>query len=118
MEYTGLETYSRALAFMNQNVSQKLTVKDIAFHCNVSTSGLEKVFSKYYGAGVMAYFRELKLEEAKKMLKSGYTVFAIAQTLQYSSSAHFSAAFKKKYGISPLKYKHEKRLKAQKERKL
>ena len=54
----------------------------------------------------MRYFLDLKLEHAAKMLKEGYTVNFIAKRLKLSSSAHLSMAFKKKYGVSPLKYKY------------
>ena len=61
-----------------------------------------------------AIFAELRAEQkaqaeqkAKEMLFEGISISAIAEELRFSSSAHFSAAFKKYTGLSPLKYKKQ-----------
>lgn len=101
-----LEAYHNADKFMKEHIFEKLRVEDIARHCMISPSGLEKNFSKFANMGVMRYFLDLKLEYAAKMLREGYTVNYLARLLNFSSSAHLSMAFKKKYGVSPLKYKY------------
>lgn len=100
------EMYSRAIAFMKENLCKKIHVSDIAQHCGVSSSCLEKVFAQLVQTGVMRKFLDLKLEKAATMLKSGQSVGDIAAYLQFSSTPHLSMAFKKKYGISPIKYKY------------
>ena len=47
----------------------------------------------------------MKLEEGKKLLKQGKSATAIAGELHFSSTPHFSMAFKKQFGISPMQYK-------------
>ncbi len=56
-----------------------------------------------------AFYNELKMECAKEMLADGISISSIAEELRFSSAAHFSAAFKKYAGISPIKYKKHKR---------
>ncbi|MEE1014241.1 MAG: AraC family transcriptional regulator [Clostridia bacterium] len=102
----GRDVYHKATEFMKENLFEKLHVIDIAEHCGVSASGLEKYFAEFGGIGVMRQFLDLKLDKAAKMLKEGYTVNYLAKLLNFSSSAHLSMAFKKKYGVSPLKYKY------------
>lgn len=99
------DVYHNAIHFMKNHLFEKLRIEDIARHCTVSASGLEKNFSRLGKNGVMRCFLDMKLEYAAEKLKVGYTVNYLADTLNFSSAAHFSAAFKKKYGISPLKYK-------------
>ena len=41
-----LDVYRQAAEFMKENLFEKLHVKDIAEHCGVSASGLEKNFQK------------------------------------------------------------------------
>lgn len=101
-----LDAYRSAIEFMEEHIFEKLRVEDVARHCMISSSGLEKHFSKHANMGVMRYFLDLKLEYATKMLREGYTVNYLAKLLNFSSSAHLSMAFKKKYGVSPLKYKY------------
>lgn len=110
----GLDVYRKATKFMKDNLFEKLHVIDIAEHCGVSASGLEKHFAKFGGVGVMRHFLDLKLEYAAKMLKEGYTVNYLANLLNFSSSAHLSMAFKQKYGVSPLKHKYPFMEKSQK----
>lgn len=109
-----LDAYHTAAKFMQEHIFEKLRVEDIARHCMISPSGLEKNFSKFANKGVMRYFLDLKLDYAAKMLREGYTVNYLAKLLNFSSSAHLSLAFKKKYGISPLKYKYPLLHKAEK----
>lgn len=100
------DVYHEAIAYMEAHLFEKLRVSDIAKDCAISQSGLGKIFSKHTNAGVMRFFLDLRLNHAAKMLKEGYTVNFLAKKLNFSSTAHLSAAFKKKYGVSPLKYKY------------
>lgn len=101
-----LDVYNQAVVFMREHLFDKLRVEEVARHCSISMSGLEKIFAGYAGTGVMRYFLDMKLEYAAKMLKEGYTVNYLAKELRFSSTPHLSMAFKKKYGVSPLKYKY------------
>ena len=100
------DIYYKAVSFMKEHMFECLHVSDIAKHCAISASGLEKNFSRFSKGGVMRYFLDLKLDYAAKMLKKGYIVNYLARCLNFSSSAHLSMAFKKRYGVSPIKYKY------------
>lgn len=104
-----LENYHLAITFMKENLQRKLTVADVARYCHVSVSGLEKIFAKYFGGGIMQFFLEMKLEYSKKLLAQGHNNHEISTMLSFSSPAHFSGTFKKKFGISPLQYKEKVR---------
>lgn len=57
------------------------------------------------GQNPSAYFKNYKLERAAKLLKEGkYTVWEIAEMTGYSTTAHFSTSFKKKFGKTPTEY--------------
>ena len=59
--------------------------------------------------GVMHYYNSLKMEYAKKLLLEGHSVNYIADKLNFSTQAYFSAAFKKYTGVSPLSFKKAKK---------
>ena len=101
------DIYQTAVQFMKVNIFSPITLNDIAKHCGVSCSTLKALFKTHTQLGVMHFFNELKMEKAKEMLASGSSVSAIADELRFSSTAHFSAAFKKYTGSSPLKYKKQ-----------
>ncbi len=101
------DIYQTAVQFMKVNIFSPITLNAIARHCGVSCSTLKALFKTHTQLGVMHFFNELKMEKAKEMLASGSSVSAVADELRFSSTAHFSAAFSKYAGVSPLKYKKQ-----------
>ena len=58
-----------------------------------------------YGDSVYSFLFDYKMESARKLLNSGeYNVNEVGLKLGYSTSSHFIAAFKKKFGTTPKKY--------------
>lgn len=101
------DIYQAAVQFMKVNIFSPITLTDIAKHCGVSNSTLKNLFKSHTQIGVMHFFNELKMERAKEMLLNGASINTISDELRFSSAAHFSSAFKKYTGISPLKYKKQ-----------
>lgn len=99
------ELIHECIDYMQENVTEWLTMEQIARHLSVSSSALKKAFSEEMGKGIMRYFSDMKLEKAKEMMEDGNMTFAmIADSLGYSSPNHFYAAFKSKMGMSPSAY--------------
>lgn len=99
--------FHNAIEYMEEHISERMKVSVLAEHCGVSASWIEKMFKKCVSKGAKRYFLDMKLEHAAKMIKKGFSCNEIAAQLSFSSSAHLSMAFKKKYGVSPLKYKYQ-----------
>ena len=102
------DLFSRAKGYMRANLYNKLDVRTIAMYCNVSPSTLKNVFKQHTDGGVMQFFMNMKLEYAKELLGVGNSIGDIAGALNFSSTAHFSAAFKQANGMPPLAYKKSK----------
>ena len=63
---------------------------------------LKRGFKCYYGKTVYEFVREQRLEKAFSLLeRGGCNVSGAAFAVGYTNVSHFSAAFQKKYGISP-----------------
>ena len=61
------------------------------------------------GLSPARYIQTVRLNMAAKMLEnSDMSVTDIAIATGFSSIVHFSSSFKKKYGVSPTQYVHEK----------
>ena len=68
-------------------------------------SKLKEGFKQLYGDTVYGYHLEHKMEEARRMLASKqFNVNEVGLKVGYSTSSHFIAAFKKKFGTTPKKY--------------
>jgi AraC-like DNA-binding protein len=71
----------------------------------LSLNKLKEGFKQLYGDTVFGYLLDHKMEEARRMLASkNYNVNEVGLKIGYSTSSHFIAAFKKKYGTTPKKY--------------
>lgn len=72
----------------------------------ISPKKLSKGFKLVYGDTIFSYHRKLALRRAGTMLlNTDKAVNEIAYDSGYSNPSNFCAAFKKKYGTTPLKYR-------------
>lgn len=97
--------FRTASRYMKNNIDANVSVNDIAKACNISESGLKRIFAKYAGISVHKYFLNLKLNTASKLLQSGKSVTEVTDLLGFSSQSYFSAAFKRETGKAPSKIK-------------
>ncbi len=72
----------------------------------INPKKLTKGFKLVYGDTIFSYHRKLALSRAASMLlNTDNTINEIAYDSGYSSPSNFCAAFKKQYGVTPLKYR-------------
>ncbi|MGV7106259.1 helix-turn-helix transcriptional regulator [Flavobacterium sp. U410] len=80
-------------------------LQELADEVGLSLKKLKVGFKQIYGDTVFNFLFDYKMEVARKMLDSGsYNVNEVGLKVGYSTSSHFIAAFKKKYGVTPKKY--------------
>lgn len=92
--------------FLEQNVYYPLTLQIICEHFNLSKSYLCRIYKEYTSSGIMKYFTELKIKEAKKLLRQDeLNISQIADMLGYSGIHNFTRSFKTETGFSPSEYK-------------
>lgn len=73
-------------------------------------SALSKLFSEVTGTTIEKYFIAQKIERVKELLVyDELSLGEIADKLNYSSTAHLSAQFKSVTGMTPSRFKQEKR---------
>ena len=91
--------------YLKHNLQTTITLADVSAYVGVSRSQLSKMFLRSTGKSVMQYLRELRIEEAKFMIRRQNANFTeIAHQLGYSSIHHFSRQFKDITGMSPTEY--------------
>lgn len=98
-----------AIDFIINNIDKNLTVDYITQNINVSKNVLYKHFHEFLGCTVNEYITQKRIEKSVELLKfTDLTIEEISQRVGFSSVAYYSASFKKKTGISPLKYRKQK----------
>ena len=80
-------------------------LQELADEVGISLKKLKVGFKEIYGDTVFNFLFDYKMEYARNLLDSGsYNVTEVGLQIGYSTSSHFIAAFKKKFGITPKKY--------------
>ncbi len=87
------------------NISNPPSLSELAKQVGLNIKKLKTDFKQFYGSPVFTFLLNYKMELAKKMLlENQMNVYEIAINLGYSTSSHFIAAFKRKYGITPKQF--------------
>ena len=91
-----------AVTLMEANIEEPLTTHELAEHLGISRRQLERLFKKYLQAVPSRYYLDLRLQEARKLLReSDRAVGDIALLTGFSSGAHFSTAYRNHFGMTP-----------------
>ncbi len=81
------------------------TLQELSETIGLSLKKLKEGFKQIYGDTVFGFLFDYKMEVARNLLDSGnYNVNEVGFKVGYSTSSHFIAAFKKKFGTTPKKY--------------
>ncbi len=96
----------RCIDEIHKKFHMPITAEILAVKCSISKSHLSKLFKKECSMTIKEYVTLLRIENAKKLLKeTSYSVSDIQEFVGYKSRVHFFNTFKKKTGISPLKFR-------------
>ncbi len=80
-------------------------LQELSEEIGLNLKKLKEGFKQIYGDSVYSFLFDYKMEVARKLLESGeHNVNEVGLKVGYSTSSHFIAAFKKKYGTTPKKY--------------
>ena len=91
--------------YLKENLCGAITLSEICNKFFMGKSQVCKIFSDYTGKGPIEYYTELKIAEAKRLLREDVSVSRVSDILGYSSIHNFSRSFKNNVGISPTEYK-------------
>ncbi|SHF69013.1 transcriptional regulator, AraC family [Salegentibacter echinorum] len=81
------------------------SLQELSTEIGLSLKKLKEGFKQIYGDSVYSFLFDYKMEYARKLLDSNeYNVNEVGLKVGYSTSSHFIAAFKKKFGTTPKKY--------------
>lgn len=91
--------------YLTENLEKQIRMEDICGRFLVSQSALTRKFRRETGVGVMEYFMDLKMREAKRRIaKTNASFTQIAEELGFSSANYFTKVFKAKTGMTPTQY--------------
>ena len=90
--------------YINQNLSNKITIKNISDKLALSPSYLSHIFKENTGVSILQFIIKKRLVHSKELLRQGKRIEDIAQECGFMDYTSFFRSFKKEFGITPKKY--------------
>lgn len=102
----GRAAYSRPVMkcteYVHTHLHTRITIEDLCAVSGLSRSYLSDLFRREVGVPVMQYVMERRLETARQELElSERPVSEIALHLGFCSQSHFTACFRRRFGMTP-----------------
>lgn len=107
MEWT--EAIREAVSYIESNITEEITMYDVAAHVNISPFYFHKGFCILCGYSITEYIRNRRLALAgEELMCSDITVTALAMKYGYDSPDSFTKAFIRFHGNSPSAVRRDK----------
>ncbi|WP_346238409.1 AraC family transcriptional regulator [Niabella insulamsoli] len=95
-----------AILYMQEHITDMLTLRDISNYSNYSISRFSNLFKQKTGYAPMDYFMQMKIQQACQQLDfTDKSIKEIALTLGFDDPYYFSKRFKQVTGMPPVKYR-------------
>ncbi|NQX80517.1 MAG: helix-turn-helix transcriptional regulator [Flavobacteriaceae bacterium] len=87
-----------------ENMANPPSLDELSKMVGLNVKKIKLGFKELYGMPVFTFLLNYKMDFAQKLLLENNNVSEVSSKLGYSTSSHFIAAFKKKFGITPKQY--------------
>jgi AraC-like DNA-binding protein len=99
-----------AKKFVDGHFTEPLKLRDLAKRSGLSEPAFLKDFRQSTGRGFSQYLQGLRLEEAKRLLRSSpLSISRVAQECGFNSTSYFIQAFQRGTRISPRRYRRKEK---------
>lgn len=92
------------MAYIDNHLSEPITVELIACEMHISNSYLSRMFSEAVGMGMKKYIALRRMGLAKRLLDAGTSVTDTSFACGYADTSHFIHVFKDATGMTPYAY--------------
>jgi AraC family carnitine catabolism transcriptional activator len=92
----------KAINLMEQNIEKPLSIPKISSSLGFSQRKLERLFNKHFGCSAVAYYRLVRLQQARVLLThTDMSVLDICIACGFASSSYFSKSYTNQFGVRP-----------------
>ena len=97
---------SHALEYIRSNITNSITITELADFCHCSESYISRIFKKRTGVNINLYINKMRIEAAKNhLLLSHESMADIAAAVVFNDPNYFSSIFSQIIGISPTEFR-------------
>jgi AraC-like DNA-binding protein len=100
----GRSTISRVQDYLHAHYDHNVGLADLAALAGLSPYHLVRVFREHTGLPPHHYLVQVRLMQAKRLLRQQQTIAEVAQSTGFSDQSHLTRWFKKVVGVSPGQY--------------
>ena len=107
--FTSKKVLEEAKSYIEENFADMdLSLEKLCKHLHVSVARFSTNFKKDMGISYVNFLTNVRLQKAVELLKTtDEKTYIIAEMVGYADQNYFSYVFKKKYGVSPSKYRQQ-----------
>ncbi|TAF46372.1 MAG: AraC family transcriptional regulator [Sphingobacteriales bacterium] len=95
------EKISEAKAIIATSLQNPYSLVELAHKVGLNDFKLKKYFKEVYGTTVFGYLHHIRMQKACTLLKQKQKISEVAYAVGYKNAQHFTAAFKKYFGLVP-----------------
>ena len=92
-------------AFVDANLTEKLTLKVISAHCGVSVSTVTQLFQKQAATTFHDFVTQRRMEMARKLISEDMPLEQVGKEIGYRDHSTFYRAFRRYFDVSPREYR-------------
>lgn len=97
---------SHALEYIRSNITNSITITELADFCHCSESYISRIFKKRTGVNINLYINKMRIEAAKNhLLLSHESMADIAAAVGFNDPNYFYRIFSQIIGISPTEFR-------------
>ena len=96
----------RALAFIEENYANAITLDEVAEHVNLSPAYFSSVFKQELGKSFVEALNSFRIEQSKKLLADPLlNVSEVGYKVGFNDQSYFTRVFKKITGVTPTQWR-------------
>ena len=99
------ELLDRVMAYIEENLAQKISLAEVSKHFFVSESTVSQLFRRKMGVSFYRCVTQRRLISAKNLIRRDTLLEAVAEQTGFSDYSTFYRAFKSEFGIYPRQYR-------------
>lgn len=108
-QHLRMERIKKMISFIENHISEEITVGDIASAAYISNTECERCFKGVLHTTPIQYLKQLRLQKAENLLtNTSMSVEVIASMCGFRDMSYFARSFRREYDANPLAYRKGK----------